>query len=229
MKDLSILIIDDDILVRRLIQSCYQDSGAKTYTAADGNEGLHLFFDVRPDLIILDVMMPDMDGFEVCRQIRQFSETPIILLTALSADEQIIRGLNYGADDFITKPVSPKVLLARSKAVLRRIGQARKTQPAIVYNDNRLTIDPDKRLVLINGEPLKMTPTEFNLLQYLLQNAGRVCTFKQILQHVWGWEYQDSFDYVHVYVSHLRGKIEIDPGNPKYIITVYGIGYRFEE
>lgn len=229
MQNKKILVIDDDVNLAQMIKFTFSRAGAHVYTAVDGREGLHRFYDNRPDLVILDVRMPDIDGWETCRQIRMFSNVPIIMLTTLNKDEEIIHGLDYGADDFVSKPFSRDVLLARARALLRRTETPFDTDGRVAYSDNYLVVNLEKRRVLVRGEPVQLTATEFRLLSYLLQNAGQVLTYGTILDKVWGWEYQDSIDYVHVYLSHLRRKIEEDPRNPKYLLTERGVGYRFEK
>jgi two-component system KDP operon response regulator KdpE len=229
MRDKTILVIDDDLNICKMTEHIFVKEGARVFTASSGLDGMRKFYKHRPDLIILDIMMPEEDGWETCRNIRKFSDVPIIMLTALKTDEDITRGLNNGADDFVTKPFSPGVLLARARAVLRRTEAPTTVGKPFIYSDGYLTIDLDARRVIINGQLVKMTPTEFQLLAYLAKNPGRVLTLQQILENVWGWEYQDSLEYVHVYMSHLRKKIEEDPKQPRYIMTEYGIGYRFEK
>ena len=222
------LVIDDDSNLLRLLAYTFSSIGAVVYTAESGEEGLRQFYAQQPDLIILDVKMPEMDGWEVCARIRQLSDVPIIFLTALARDEDIVRGLDCGAIDYVTKPFRPKVLVARAQAALRRteIASGRSKLPS--YRDDYLTIDLEARRVLVCGEPVKLTATEYQLLAYLVENAGRVLTFQQILENIWGWEYQDSINYVHVYMWHLRNKLEEDPKNPRYLLTEHGVGYRFE-
>jgi two-component system KDP operon response regulator KdpE len=227
MKGRKVLIVDDDAEVRRITAQVFRDAGAEITVAGNGAEGIRRFFLEKPDLVILDVMMPEMDGFEACKRIRQVASVPVILLTALNNDEEIVRGLESGADDFITKPFSPKVLLARARSVLRRLEMPQDSQPRLLYSDDYLTVDMAKRFVSVRGKPVRLTRTEYNLLIYLVQNAGWIRTFEQILENVWGPEYQGSMDYIHVYVSHLRRKIENDPKNPTYIRSEHGVGYRF--
>jgi DNA-binding response OmpR family regulator len=227
MQDKTILVVDDDFHLRRLLERNFSKAGAEVCTAASGEEALKQFQLCSPDLVILDIIMPGMDGFETCRMIRQISNAPVIMLTSLHEDEHIVRGLDSGADDFISKPVSIDVLLARARAVLRRSEKEDDQAPSPGYNDGYLEIDLAQHRVCLNSEEVRLTPTEFRLLAYLLENTRRVCSFEQILENVWGWEYRDSIDYVHVYVSHLRGKIEPDPKNPQYIHTIHGVGYRF--
>lgn len=229
MQGSTILIIDDDLTLLQLLATALSQTGYKVYTAANGPEGLRQFFTLRPDLIILDLMMPDVDGWTVCQRIRQVSTVPLIMLTALSQEELIIRGLDYGADDYLTKPCSFDMLLARVRAVLRRAALPPLTQKSVTYSDNRLTIDLDERRVFILGEPVKLSATEYGLLTYLFQNAGQVLTFEQILEQVWGETGHGNIDYVHVYVSRLRRKLEVNPREPVYLITEYGVGYRFEK
>jgi DNA-binding response OmpR family regulator len=229
MQGKRILVIDDDYNLCQMIKFSFNRSGAQVHTASDGREGLHQFYQHRPDLVVLDVRMPDIDGWETCRQIRLLSNVPIIMLTTLDKDEEIVRGLNYGADDFVTKPFSREVLLARVQALLRRAELPVDNDSQSTYSDGYLLIELEKHLVFVQGKPVQLTATEYRLLAYLFQNAGQVLTYQTILDRVWGWEYQDSVDYVHVYLSHLRRKLEEDPRNPKYLLTERGIGYRFEK
>lgn len=229
MQGKKILVVDDDVNLSQMIKFTFTKVGAEVYTASGGHEGLHLFYEQRPDLVILDVRMPDLDGWETCRQIRLFSHVPVIMLTSLNKDEEIIRGLDYGADDFVSKPFSREVLMARARALLRRADGPPETGSQATYIDKHLIINLENHRVLAGGQPVQLTATEFRLLSYLLQNAGQVLTYQMILDKVWGWEYNGSIDYVHVYLSHLRRKLEEDPRNPKYFLTERGIGYRFEK
>lgn len=228
MPGKKILIVDDDEGLREMVAHALTQDGDQAFGAADGREALRRFYEHRPDLVILDILMPHMDGYETCQHIRQLSNVPIIMLTTQGRDDDIARGLDAGADDYVTKPFNIKVLQARVRAALRRAALPPETGQAVAYRDPYLIVDREARRVLVRGETVKLTAKEFKLLGYLLENAGRVRTFQQILENVWGWEYQDSVDYVHVYVSHLRKKIEADPKNPSYILTEHGIGYRFE-
>lgn len=226
----TVLIIDDDMDVQTINDKVFRNIGANVKIAKNGADGLRYFFLEKPDIVVLDVMMPEVDGFEVCSRIRQVSNVPIIMLTALNSDEEIIRGLESGADDFISKPYSPDILLARAKALLRRFEMPQESGiHGKYYSDGYLTIDLEKRIILVQGDPIKLTRTEYNLLAYLLQNAGWVRTFGQILENVWGPEYQGSLDYVHVYISNLRRKIEEDPKHPLYLESEHGVGYRFNK
>jgi two-component system KDP operon response regulator KdpE len=227
LQDRKILVIDDDPTLRELINITFTSQGCRVILAMNGSEGLRLFFDHRPDLVILDVMMPELDGWTVCTQIRQLSDVPIIMLTSLGSEQDVVRGLELGAVDYIVKPFSPKILVARANAGLRQTAQVQLPPKQTSFNDGYLSIDLTKRRVLVKDEPVKLSSTEYKLLTYLVQNANQVLTTEQILEHVWGWEYRDSSDYVHVYISHLRRKIEMESKEPQYILTEYGIGYYF--
>jgi len=229
MQGKKILIVDDDPQIRRLLEYSLSKEGAEIITSEDGKDGLRNFYLHKPDLVILDVMMPNMDGWETCRNIRQLSDVPIIMLTALGREEDIVKGLDIGVDDYISKPFSVKILVARARSALRRADLPVVSEPLLTYSDNYLTINIEEHRVYVRGEPVELTATEFRLLAYLLENAGRVMSFGQILESVWGWEYTDDVNYIRVYIWHLRRKIEDDPKNPKYITNVQGIGYRFEK
>lgn len=223
-----ILIIDDDRDLAGMVELLFLTEGAEVRTAADGREGLKIFYSFRPDVVILDVVMPELNGWETCHQIRLMADTPIIMLTTMSDDQDIVRGLEYGADDFVTKPFSPEVLKARVAAVMRRVKtESEQLSQPHLYQDEYLTIDLKQRQVIAGGEPVKLSATEFTLLSFLILNPNRILSYQQILVNVWGPEYQDSVDYVHVYLSHLRRKIEQDSKNPRYLQTEHGIGYRF--
>ncbi|MCB0197108.1 MAG: response regulator transcription factor [Anaerolineae bacterium] len=228
MEENTILVVDDDPVIIQLLKSAFAKTRATVITASNGQEGLQQFYVHRPDLIILDVKMPDMDGWETCSIIRKLSDVPIIMLTARSNDEEVIRGLDSGADDYITKPFNAKVVLARARAALRRPAQTALTKKSTHYSDGYLTIDLEKNLVLTKGEPVKLTAQEYKLLAYLLQNPNRMLTTQQILENVWGWEYQNEPGHVRIYVWHLRRKLEEDPKDPQYLLTEYGLGYRFQ-
>lgn len=229
MKGKKILVVDDDPNLCEMLSLTFSMVGASVFMANDGTTGLRTFFQERPDLVILDVLLPDMDGWEVCRQIRLMANTPVIMLTTMNSDADMIKGLDNGADDYIAKPFTGEVLIARARALLRRSSFSQpKAKPQKTYKDEYLYIDLDTYRVLVDGETVKLSATEFKLLSYLLQNTGRVLTYDQILQYVWGPEYRGSVDYVHVYVSHLRRKLEANPKQAKYLQTEHGIGYRFE-
>ena len=222
-----VLLIDDDADLLKLASLMFQKAGAETITARDGLEGISQLFLHHPNLIILDVMMPGTNGFEVCQRIRQVSDAPIIMLTALNHEQEMLRGLDAGADDFLSKPFTPSILLARAKALLRRSANEIASPAAFKYDDDRLVIDLESHHVLISGKQVKLSPIEFRLLDYLAQHAGKALGYGQILENVWGEEYRGSVDLVHVYISHLRSKIEENPKGPRYVLSVYGFGYIF--
>ncbi len=228
MQGKKVLVIDDDFHISQLVKETFTEEGADVVTAVDGQDGLRQFYTHKPDLVIIDLMMPEMDGWETTERILELADVPIIMLTSLNDDADVIQGLDRGAIDYITKPFSPKVLVARARTALRYSTTPRPTL-ANGFRDERLLIDLDHTRILVDGEPVKLTKTEFKVLTYMVQNAGRVLTFQQILEQVWGWEYQDSIEYVHVYVSRLRQKLEKTPKEPRYLITEYGLGYRFEK
>ncbi len=185
MNNQKILIIDDDVDLLHLAGLLFKKAGAQVFTARDGLEGMSKLFTHQPDLIVLDVMMPGHDGFEVCKRIRQVSNAPLIMLTALNHEQEMLRGLEAGADDFLSKPFNAEILLARAKAVLRRSNHPNSQPTSFEYSDGNLKIDIEKRHVLVRGRNVKLTPVEFRLLVYLARNAGKVLTFEQILANVW--------------------------------------------
>jgi two-component system KDP operon response regulator KdpE len=227
MQGKKILVVDDDPDVLRLLVHTFSLTDAQVLIANCGEEALRQFYIHRPDLIVLDVKMPDIDGWQVCLRICDLADVPIIFLTALGGPQEIISGLDCGAVDYVTKPFSPEVLIARARAALRPMEMPLATKKPATYADDYLTIDLEERRVLVRGRPINLTATEFQLLTYLVQNAERVLTFRQILENVWGWEYRDSTNYAHVYIWHLRQKLEEDPKNPQYLLTEHGVGYRF--
>jgi two-component system KDP operon response regulator KdpE len=230
MDQATILVIDDDKLTARMITDQLNEEGHTVHVAHDGREGLRQMYSHQPDLIILDVLMPEMDGWTTCRRIREVSNVPIIMLTARDRPQDIIRGLDEGADEYVTKPFEMSVLLARVRAVLRRVSlpPTLRQKEDVSYSDEYLTFNPVDRRVMIDGELVKLTPTEYNLLALLIKNSGRVLPYRSLLEQVWGWEYIDDVDYLRVYIWHLRRKLEPDPKNPRYVLTEHGVGYRFE-
>jgi DNA-binding response OmpR family regulator len=182
---------------------------------------------VTPDLILLDVMMPDLDGFEVLEMVREVSQVPVIMLTAKGEEDDRVRGLELGADDYVTKPFSPRELVSRVKAVLRRTEGATGSMHGLIEVDDRLKIDFDRREIWLEGKLVKLRPTEYRMLYHLVQNAGWVVTHDQLLTKVWGYEYRDEPHYVRLYINYLRQKLEETPSDPKYILTERGVGYRF--
>lgn len=234
MPDEIILIIDDDTDLLQLASLIFKKAGYQVFTATDGLDGISKFFIYHPDLVILDVMMPGSDGFDVCERIRKVSDDPLIMLTALNREQDMLKGLAAGADDFLTKPFNPEILLARAKTILRRMQHfhshvnSGSTGP-FIYNDGYLSIDIEKHEVVIHGKRVKLTPREFGLLVYMARNGGKLLTSERILANVWGAEYQGNMEHVHVYVSHLRKKLQENTRASRYIRTVHGIGYIFEK
>jgi len=222
-----ILAVDDEQRMVRFIQLNLEQDGFQVITAYNGKEALEQVRTQLPDLVLLDIMMPDINGFEVLKKIREVSNVPVIMLTAKGEEDDRIQGLELGADDYITKPFSPRELVSRIRAVLRRTKTFQEDQVDLIEVDDRLTIDFSRREVWVEGEKVDLRPTEYRLLYHLVQNAGWVNTHEQLLSKVWGFEYQDEPHYVRLYVNYLRKKLEEDPSNPKYILTERGVGYRF--
>jgi len=222
-----ILAVDDEQRMVRFIQLNLEQDGFEVITAYNGKDALEQVRTQLPDLILLDIMMPDINGFEVLKKIREVNNVPVIMLTAKGEEDDRIQGLELGADDYITKPFSPRELVSRIRAVLRRTKSFTDDQVDLIKVDERLTIDFSRREVWVEGQKVDLRPTEYRLLYHLVQNAGWVNTHEQLLSKVWGFEYQDEPHYVRLYVNYLRKKIEQDPSNPKYILTERGVGYRF--
>jgi len=221
-----ILIVDDDLTLLDLLKQSLKKAGYKVLTASNGIDGLQMVYKDKVDLIVLDVMMPRMDGWETCNRIREISDVPIIMLTAKDKEADTLKGFQCGVDDYVTKPFSFAELTARVKAILLR---ARKTPPdkqRRVYVFDQLVVDGDSSQVTLRGKPVSLTPTEFQLLLTLAENAGRILSHEQLLSQVWGHEYVGETGYVKRYIWYLRQKIEDDPGNPQYILTERGFGYK---
>jgi two-component system KDP operon response regulator KdpE len=226
----TVLMIDDDQTLVQMVKSTLEQAGLSVMTAADGQEGLRKMYQGRPDLIILDINMPTMDGWTVCARIREVSNIPIIMLTARNEPEEIVRGLDLGADDYILKPFETNVLMARVRANLRRAAaQPTLFKQNVLYSDDYLTINLDEHRVTASGDTVRLTPTEFNLMAYLVDASPRIVPYRELLENIWGFEYIDDIDYLRVYIWHLRRKLEPDPKNPTYIINELGLGYRFEK
>ena len=227
LKDKLILVVDDEPRMVNLMRMNLELEGCRVLTATNGREALEKVREELPDAVLLDIMMPGMDGFEALRRMRQFSQVPVIILTAKDDEEDRIKGLELGADDYVGKPFSHRELISRIRAVLRRHYTSPPTPQTTVKVNERLTIDFAKREVLVNGERVNLRPTEYRLLYHLVQNAGYVMPHETLLTKVWGPEYRDETHYLRLYVTYLRQKIEEDPANPKYILTERGVGYRF--
>ena len=223
-----VLIVDDEQPIRDALGRKLKREGYEVVVASSGLDGLRAFHDERPDLVILDIVMPEMDGLTVCRRIREVSETPVLMLSAQAiTEEDIIQGLDAGADEYLVKPIRLNEFAARVRALLRR-SNLPAPEDDYVYNDGHLRIDLVGRQLWVTGRRIHLTPTEFKLLTVLLENAGRVVAQRDLLEQVWGHEYVDDLYYPRVYVSQLRRKIEPDPANPIYIVTEHRVGYRFE-
>ena len=222
-----VLVIDDNNDIVQLIKYVFTEAGATVDAGLGAEEGLRLFRTRRYDLVLLDVMMPGIDGWQVCKILRDLSSVPIIMLTALSGDAEVVRGLKAGADDYVVKPFSPKVLLARARAVLRRADLSPDRQRTLTYRDDHLAFDLARRQVSVQGRPVELTPTEYNLLECLVINTDHPLTPRQLLKQVWGPRHVDKLRYVHMYVHRLRQKLEPDPENPHYLLNTPGAGYLF--
>jgi two-component system KDP operon response regulator KdpE len=225
-----VLVVDDEPAQLRLVEQFLVGKGYDVIKAGNGQEAVRIFFERKPDLILLDVMMPEIDGWQTCRVIREASDIPIIMLTGKRfSEDDVVRGLECGADEYLAKPVGNRELLARVRAVLRRSEASERAgeRKKVFFNNAYLTVDVAERKVTVKGKKLKLTPREFRLLALLVENTDHIMTHQQVLENIWGWEYIDDVDYVRIYVSHLRQKIEPDPSKPRYILTEPGVGYYF--
>jgi len=226
-KKTTVLTADDDPQLLRLVMRNLQLEGYDVLVASDGKQALELIEAHQPDLVLLDVMMPKMDGFTVCQRVREFSSVPVIIVTARGQDQDKVRGLDIGADDYLTKPFSVDELLARVRAVLRRAQFLANDKTAAIRTTTigDLTIDFTQHMVTMAGREIILTPTEYRIIAYLAQNAGRVVTQDLLLEHVWGAEYIGESHMLQVNINRLRRKLEADPTHPRYILTKVGIGY----
>jgi two-component system KDP operon response regulator KdpE len=222
-----ILIIDDDADLARIVQLSLDREGYQTVIATSGLEGLQEAYRVQPNLVILDIMMPGMDGWEVCGRLVEVSNVPILMLTAKGTETDIVKGLQLGADDYLTKPFSVAELVARVQALLRRADSQSQTDRSSTFSIGNLTIDLNRRLVMRDGELVDLTPTEFKLLECFVTHRDRVLPHRFLLTEVWGPEYIDETNYLKLYVRYLRRKLEEDPADPQLIVTEWGVGYRF--
>lgn len=229
MTEQKILVVDDDPQLLEIMQLNLEAASYRLLSAKNGEEGMRLFYAHQPDLLILDVAMPKLSGFEVCERVREISTVPILMLTAHNREADIIKGLDLGADDYLAKPFKVGELLARIRAALRR-GETESTQEQTPpgYQDAYLQIDLQAHRVTIKDKLVKLSPTEYKLLSYLVKNCGQLLEFKQILENVWGFEYVDDIDYLRVYIWHLRRKLEPNPKEPVYLLNELNMGYRFE-
>jgi two-component system, OmpR family, KDP operon response regulator KdpE len=221
-----ILVVDDEPQILRALKTILAQQEYKVAVSATGEEGLALAAAIQPDIIILDLGLPDLSGVEVCRRLREWTDLPVIVLSAHDTEPEKVAALDAGADDYLTKPFSVEELLARIRVALRHSSKAAgaKSNPIIV---NNLQIDLSKHLVTYDGERVRLTATEYKLLAFLVSNPGRILTHQAILNHVWGYSDGSQMGYLRVYIRQLRQKLEIDPRNPQLILTESGIGYRF--
>jgi len=229
MKKTRILVVDDELSILKYLRANLEAEGYEVLTAMNGVQALKTLETELPDLIVLDIMMPEMDGFEVCHRLREWSQLPIIMLSALDDESDKVQCLDLGADDYITKPFGKAEFIARVRAVMRRAEVANPTPTVPSVKSGKLEINFSQRKVTVKGNEVALTSTEYALLQEISLNAGKVLTYTHLLQKVWGTDYADEREYLHVFVSRLRAKLEPDPKNPCYITTVSGVGYRFEE
>jgi two-component system KDP operon response regulator KdpE len=227
VNDLTVLLIEDEPQMRRFLRASLTVSGHTLVEAATGQEGISAASSRRPDIILLDLGLPDLDGIEVTRKIREWTKTPIIVLSARDKELDKVAALDAGADDYLTKPFSMPELLARIR-VAHRHASARGEKEEVVFDLGDLRVDFGNRVVTRRGEEVRLTPIEWKLLLTLVRNAGRVMTYQQLLQEVWGLRYSTHRQYLHVYVGHLRHKLEEDPTRPRFLLTDAGVGYRFK-
>ncbi|MDD5288969.1 MAG: response regulator transcription factor [Dehalococcoidales bacterium] len=226
MAKQKILLVDDDVTIVKFVRANLEANKYAVTVAINGKEALQMIEQELPDLVLLDIMMPEMDGFEVCRRLREWSNVPIIMLTARGDEIDKVRCLEMGADDYISKPFGVNELMARAKAVLRRAGIKSTTAPKPSFTTGELEVNFNERRVTVAGKEVKLTPTEYNLLQELALNAGKVLTHTHLLQKIWGPEYQGENQYLHVFVRRLRIKLESEANKKPYITTVSGVGYK---
>jgi two-component system KDP operon response regulator KdpE len=222
-----VLVVDDEPRMTRFIRMNLELEGYQVVEAHNGLEALDKVRADLPDLVILDVMMPELDGFETLEMLREVSSTPVIMLTVRADEEDKVRGLELGADDYVTKPFGARELASRVKAVLRRTQRPATPEEAILRIDDWLSVDFNNHEVIVEGQRVKLRPTEFRLLYHLIENAGWVVPHETLLAKVWGYEYREETQYLRLYVTYLRQKIEVDPSDPHYILTERGVGYRF--
>lgn len=228
-KKKCILIVDDELSILKYLRANLETEGYQVLMAMNGSQALQTLEAEVPDLVVLDIMMPEMDGFEVCRRLREWSQLPIIMLSARADERDKVQCLDLGADDYITKPFGKNEFIARVRAVLRRAeaASAAPTTPSI--KNGNLKINFSKREVTVVGKEVALTATEYALLQELALHSGKVLTYTHLLRKVWGPDYAEEREYLHVFINRLRAKLEADPKHPRFITTVSGVGYRFKE
>jgi DNA-binding response OmpR family regulator len=225
----TVLVVDDEESIREILTAWLEDSGYQTYSSSNGMEALRELYQRRPDLVVADILMPEMDGYEFCRLVREVTEVPIMLLTALGKEQDKVKGLNMGADDYVVKPIGMNEFLARVGALLRRRGRSSVAPPEETrgYKDAVVSIDLDRHEVRVRGQSVEFTPTEFKLLCLLTERAGKTCGLREILNKVWESPHY-PFEVVKWHIARLRSKVEADPSNPKLIATVRAVGYRYD-
>lgn len=226
---MKVLVVDDEKIIVKNLKYNLEKEGYRVDTAFDGQEALRMAHDKSIDIILLDVMLPKMDGFEVCRAIREFSNVPIIMLTAKSEDIDRILGLEYGADDYVTKPFNIREVTARIKAIMRRVNPSAKGDTAQVIISGDIVLDYNFRLVKVRGQKVELTSKEFDILELFLKNPGKMYTRDNLLDIAWGFDYPGDVRTVDVHVRRLREKIEENPAKPKYIMTKWGVGYYYKK
>ena len=223
-----VLVVDDERVVTEVVERYLQREGYEVSLASDGAEALRVAQEWAPDLVVLDLMLPTLDGLEVCRRLRHDSSTPIIMLTARGEETDRVVGLELGADDYIVKPFSPRELVARVKTVLRRTTSEVAQSPGGTRRFDTLTVNPQTRAVILKGQQVRLTAKEFDLLWFLASHPGQVFTREQLMDQVWDYTYAGDYSTVTVHIRRLREKVEADPMKPRYIKTVWGVGYKFE-
>ena len=227
LENKTILVADDEPRLVGFVRMNLELEGCRVVEASNGLDALDKVREVIPDMVLLDVMMPEMDGFEALKLIREVSSVPVIILTVKNEEEDLIKGLELGADDYLTKPFSPRELISRMKAVLRRVQMDSHESTSLLVIDDDLSIDFHRHEVIFRGEQVKLRPTEYRLLYHLVNNAGWVMTHEMLLSKVWGYEYREDSHLLRLYITYLRKKIEPNSSSPKYILTERGVGYRF--
>ena len=224
-----VLLVDDDETLVRLLSFALEQEGFEVAVARNGAEAVSETAETQPDLVILDIMMPVMDGWEACARIRELSDAPVVILSAKPTESDVVRGLELGADDYVKKPFGVQELLARLQALLRRSRSASPGERPVVLIEGGLKIDKIRHTATLDDQPLQLTPTEFKLLTFLVENSGRAVSQEEILIQVWGPEYAREKQYLKLFVHTLKKKIEADPARPRYLHTVRGVGYRLEQ
>ncbi|MGA2159604.1 MAG: response regulator transcription factor [Dehalococcoidia bacterium] len=229
MKKLNVLVVDDEERIINFLRSKLRVSGYEVLTASNGKEAFERFHNYDPDIIVLDLVMPEMDGFEFLKELRTFSQVPVIILSARSEDVDKIQGLNLGADDYLPKPFNPNELIARIEAISRRIGQEQKGKPVETLTLKDVHIDFKGHSLMVKGSEEHLTRIEWLLLAELVQNTGRVIAYEELLSRIWGPEYRNDIQILRTWISRLRNKLENNPDEPEYIVTVPKLGYMFKQ